>query len=209
MKTVKYSKLIILLCFVMINVYTASAQLRFGIRGGFDVTDNHISKNMLNASNRLGFQIGGTMEARIPIVGLGVEASALYGHQKYDNNFNDADGNAYTLSNYNYIGVPINLKYKFSIVGLFGIFAVVGPYMEFKLSGGDLAQTEGSVVEQWKAKSFGAGINAGAGVELFHHLELGMFYRKSLTDNYDDNNGLGNILKNRPHNWSINATYFF
>ena len=53
------------------------------------------------------------------------------------------------------------------------------------------------------------GLNAGAGVELLNHLELGMYYRKSLTDNYGDKAGWENVVKKRPDNWSVNLTYFF
>lgn len=203
MKTTKYNKLIIALCFVLFNIGIASSQIKFGIKGGFDVSNNRINKDILNAHNRLGFQIGATTDFRVPIVGLGFELSALYGHQEYD-----VKDEKYNLSSYNYIRVPLNLKYKFNFVGLFGVFISAGPYAEFKLSGGDL-EGKGNIAEQWKAKSFGAGINAGAGVSLLSHLELGMYYRKSLTNNYNDNNGLGNLLKNKPDNWSVNLTYFF
>lgn len=195
------SVLSIILLFACIN--TMSAQIRFGLKGGFDVSNNRINKDILNAHNRLGFQIGGTMEIMAPIIGLGAEASILYGHQKFD--VDNAD-----LSDYNYVRVPINLKKKFSVVGLFGVFVAAGPYAEFKLSGGDL-KVDG-LVDQYKSKSFGMGVNVGAGVELLKHLEVGMYYRKSLTNNYGDSSVLdltGNVLKKKPDNWSVNLTYFF
>lgn len=202
MKILKSNKFIILLCFILLNVGLASSQIKFGVKGGFDVSSNRINKDVLNASNRLGFQIGLTTEARVPIVGLGFELSALYGHQEYN-----VKQEGYNLSDYNYIRVPLNIKYKYNFLGLFGVFASAGPYAEFRLSGGDLENK--SIAKQWEAKSFGAGINAGAGVSLLSHLEVGMYYRKSLTNNYSDNSGLGNMLKKKPDNWSINLTYFF
>lgn len=209
MKILKYNKLIIALTFVLLSVGTASAQLRFGLKGGFDVSSNRLNKDILNAHNRLGFQVGGTMELMVPIVGWGGELSVLYGHQKFDiDGVKGEEGQNYGISDYNYVRVPLNLKKKFSVVGLFGVFIQAGPYIEFKLSGADV-KDKGDIAKQWKSKSFGAGLNAGAGVELLNHVEIGMYYRKSLTNNYDDNAGFGNILKKKPDNWSVNLTYFF
>lgn len=205
------NKVVLALCFVLLNVGIASSQIRFGIKGGFDVTNNAINKNILNAHNRLGFQIGGTLEVMAPLVGWGGELSVLYGHQKYDidtkEKFSTED---YTLSNYNYLRVPLNLKKKFSVLGLFGVFISAGPYAEIKLSGGDYKE-KGDIAKQYKSKTFGMGINAGAGVELLKHLEVGMYYRKALTNNYsDDTPGIGDYLwKKKPSNWSVNLTYFF
>lgn len=215
------TKLILIVCFALINIGVASSQLRFGLKGGFDVSSNRLNKDILNAHNRLGFQVGGTMEFMVPIVGWGAELSALYGHQKYDlDGVKDSnDKSKYSLSNYNYLRVPLNLKKKFSVVGLFGVFIQAGPYIEFKLGGGDLKKTnagdplalqeKGNIIDEWKSKSFGAGLNAGAGVELLNHLEIGMYYRKALTDNYSDNDAFKNILRKKPDNWSVNLTYFF
>lgn len=208
MKT--YKKIAVALMFLVAftHINTAQAQLRFGVKGGFDVSSNRLNKDILNAHNRLGFQIGGTMELMAPIVGWGGELSVLYGHQQFDVKGLKKDKEDVNVSNYNYLRVPINLKKKFSVVGLFGVFITVGPYIEFKLSGGDAKALD----QQWKSKSFGAGLNAGAGVELLKHLEIGMYYRKSLTNNYSNlstGDVLSGVFKKKPDNWSIDLTYFF
>lgn len=196
-------RLLVILCIALLNVGLASSQIRFGVRGGTDVSNNRINKDILNANNRLGFQVGGVLEVMAPIIGWGAEAAVLYGHQQFD-----VTKDGYNLSNYNYLRVPVSLKKKFSVVGLFGIFIVVGPYAEFRLSGGDLSGE--SLVDQYKSKSFGMGFDAGAGVELLKHLEVGMYYRKALTENYSsDAPNLGDALRKRPSNWTVNLTYFF
>ncbi|MDU1905751.1 MAG: porin family protein [Dysgonomonas sp.] len=206
MKTYTKASILFILLAIFVNIESASSQLRFGLKGGFDVSSNRINKDILNADNRLGFQVGGTMEFLAPLIGLGGELSILYGHQKGDKGTID-NGEEYKVNDYNYLRVPLNLKKKFSVVGLFGVFIQAGPYAEFKLSGADVEKA--SVSEQWEAKSFAMGINAGAGVEVLNHLELGMYYRKSLTDNYGDKQGWENVVKKRPDNWSVNLTYFF
>lgn len=178
----------------------ANAQLRFGLKSGFDISD----KDILNTGNRLGFQIGGTMELMTPFIGLGGELSVIYGHQHYD--VMKATSFEYDLSDYNYLRVPFNLKKKISVLGLIGIFVQAGPYAEFKLSGGDFSNID----NRYESKSFGAGINAGAGVELISHLELGMYYRKALTSNYkEDTPSFNDLWKEKDDTWSVNLTYFF
>lgn len=210
MKKVNLNKLILALSFILLNVGIASSQIRFGLKGGFDVNSNRINKDILNAHNRLGFQVGGTLEIMAPFTGWGGELSVLYGHQKYDiDGVKGSSNKDYDLSNYNYLRIPLNLKKKFSVLGLFGVFVAAGPYAEIKLSGGDFKEKGG--FEQFKSKSFGMGINAGAGVELLKHLEVGMYYRKALTNDYSsDTPSIGDYLwKKKPSNWSVNLTYFF
>ncbi len=201
--SVSLIKCLALACLVFIVSAQASAQLRFGVKGGYDMSSNDINKNILNAGNRLGFQVGGTMELMASMLGLGGELSVLYGHQQYDVKVGDS---GYDLSNYDYLRVPLNLKKKFSLIGLLGVFVQAGPYVEFKINGGNFKDID----NQYKSKSFGTGVNAGAGVELLNHLELGMYYRKALTDNYgDDTPDFGDIWKKKPDAWSIDLTYFF
>lgn len=208
-----FSRICILSVLLLIfSVSTTTAQLRFGVKGGVDVTNNRINKDILDADNRLGFQIGGTLEFMAPIVALGGELSVIYGLQKGDENLRpEVTGSIpeYELSDYHYLRVPLNLKKKFSIVGLVGVFISAGPYVEFKLSGADFEE-KGNIEKQYKSKSFGAGVNAGAGIELMNHLEIGMYYRKSLTNNYDeDTPSIGDIWKKHPENWTVGLTYFF
>ena len=136
-----FMKCLAVAALVFIGAAQANAQLRFGVKGGFDVSSNRINKDILNTHNRLGFQIGGTMELMAPIVGWGGELSVLYGHQKGDDGKTDA-GNEYNVKDYNYLRVPLNLKKKFSVVGLFGVFIQAGPYAEFRLSGGDVEKLD-------------------------------------------------------------------
>lgn len=197
------AKCLVTVCLALIVSVQANAQLRFGVKGGYDVISNDINKNIMNADNRLGFQAGVTMELMIPVVGLGGELSALHGHQQYDVKSGDS---GYDLSDYDYLRVPLNLKKKFSLIGLLGVFIQAGPYIEFKINGGDFKDIDNI----YKSKSFGTGINAGAGIELLSHLELGMYYRKALTDNYgDDTPDFDDIWKKKPDSWSVDLTYFF
>lgn len=82
-----------------------------------------------------------------------------------------------------YIDVPVNLKWKFGLPIIKGYLAA-GPYVGFRVGGDKLWDIPGSVGDQLKAKSFNAGLNLGAGVELIKHLQVGFNYALGLTDDY-------------------------
>lgn len=60
----------------------AGAQIKFGIKGGLNITDMSFSKDVVKTSNQTGFFIGPTLKIKIPVVGLGVDASALYDQRR-------------------------------------------------------------------------------------------------------------------------------
>jgi len=210
MKTLKMNKIAIIVAFLLINVFTASSQIRFGLTGGFDVASSKLNKDILNAKNRLGFQVGPTMSISLPLVGLGVDASLLYGYKEYKID-NDEAAEVVDLSNYNYLMLPVNLKKTFSLLGTVGVFIKGGPFAELKLSGGNFKFIENSI-DDIKSKSFGVGLNFGAGVTLFSKLEVGMTYRFKFTDNYSDSdiNVLNAAFKQKKDKtWNVNLAYYF
>ena len=70
----------------------ANAQLKFGIKGGLNITDMSLSNDVFETSNRTGFFIGPTIKFTLPIVGLGIDASALYDQREGEVNV-EADDN--------------------------------------------------------------------------------------------------------------------
>ena len=56
----------------------ADAQVKFGLKGGLNITDMSFSSDVFDVSNRTGFFIGPTLKFKVPILGFGIDASALY-----------------------------------------------------------------------------------------------------------------------------------
>lgn len=206
----KTKKLItILLILLITGISAASAQVRFGIKGGVDIADHTINTSILNAKNRMGFQVGPLVEFSIPVIGLGVDAGLQYGYKNYnvEEKARDAD-----ISNYSYLSIPVNLKKRFGIIpGVVGIFVSAGPYANVRLSGGELRiRNLDDTYDRFKAKNFEVGFNVGAGVHLVDKLDLGIYYRNKLTDNYSaDKAEIGDLKDKNYQTWSIAATYFF
>jgi opacity protein-like surface antigen len=193
---------VLLLTILLVLSVSATAQVKFGVKGAVDVADHKISTSILNAKNRLGFQVGPTVDLMIPLTGFGVDLSLLYGYKKYSIDEKAGDP---SISNYSYLMVPLNLKKRFSII-VAGMYVYAGPYAAIRLSGGDLE----AYGEEFKAKNFEAGLNAGLGVSLFSKVDVGLNYKCKLTDNYSiDNPDFGNIGDKTFQTWSVGLTYFF
>ena len=83
------------------------------------------------------------------------------------------------------------------------MFAAAGPYVGFRLGGGKIWDV---LSDQIESKSFSAGLNLGAGVELIQHLQISATYQLGLTDNYSVKQ-LKIDGKNR--GWMISAAILF
>jgi hypothetical protein len=197
----------------LLSVAPASAQIKFGLKGGLNVTNMSFSSEVLNSSNRSGFFVGPTLKFVIPIVGLGVDASALY-----DQRESKMDGEKVTGKNLN---IPINLRYTIGLGDLAGIFLAAGPQFGFNL--GDksydfqsLSSTKATAA-QYKLKDSQFSINVGAGVTLVNHLEIGATYNivcgKTGDVNYYDAAGKAvsglDGATTKTNAWQVSLAYYF
>ena len=199
MKKVTGLVLVILMVFIAVP---AKSQLKFGVKGGLNISSVHMNSDILKADNVTGFQIGPMIETTIPLIGIGLDAAILYSQKGMD-----VKSEAGTSTNVktDYIDVPVNLKWKFGLPIIKGYLAA-GPYIGFRVGGDKFWEIPGSVVGQVKAKNFSAGLNFGAGVELISHLQVGINYGLGLTDNYSAEKYDMNA---RNRGWSITAAILF
>ena len=199
MKKVTGLVLIILMAFIAVP---AKSQLKFGVKGGLNISSVHLNSDILKADNVTGFQIGPMIETTIPLVGVGMDAAILYSQKGMD--VKSETGTSTNVKT-DYIDVPVNLKWKFGLPIIKGYLGA-GPYIGFRVGGDKFWEIPGSVVGQVKAKNFSAGLNFGAGVELISHLQVGINYGLGLTDNYSAEKYDLNA-KNR--GWSVTAAILF
>lgn len=199
MKKVTGLVLIILMAFIAVP---AKSQLKFGVKGGLNISSVHLNSDILKADNVTGFQIGPMIETTIPLIGVGLDAAILYSQKGMD--VKSETGTSTNVKT-DYIDVPVNFKWKFGLPIIKGYLAA-GPYIGFRVGGDKFWEIPGSVVGQVKAKNFSAGLNFGAGVELISHLQVGINYGLGLTDNYSAEKYDLNA-KNR--GWSVTAAILF
>lgn len=184
----------------------ASAQLKFGVKGGLNITDMSLSSDVFETSNRTGFFIGPTVKFTLPIVGLGIDASALYDQRESE--LTNAD-NEVTKIKQQAINIPINLRYDIGLGSLAAVYLAAGPQFGFNV--GDKNQTLFDDVADWKLNSSNFSVNVGAGVMLLSHLQVGANYNivcgKTGKITYLD--GVESVFRGRSNSWQISMAYYF
>lgn len=196
-------KFVIVACIAVAGLLAipTGAQAKFGIKGGANISKVSISKDVLNAGNVTGFNIGPMMEFTLPLVGVGMDAALLYSQKGVE-----SLGESMKTS---YLDVPVNLKWKFGIP-LVKLYLAAGPYVSFRIGGDRFWKIPSQVGDQLKAKNFGAGLNFGAGVELINHLQVGFNYGLGLTNDYEALNLRDSFEGNgKSRGWSISAAILF
>lgn len=191
--------MVLLMAFIAVP---ADAKVKFGVKGGLNISSVHLNSDILNTDNVTGFQIGPMMEATVPLVGVGMDLAVLYSQKGAGVKLTDGVS---TDVKTDYIDIPVNLKWKFGLPVVKGYLSA-GPYVGFCVGGDKIWDIPGNVAGQVEAKSFGAGLNFGAGVELVSHLQVGINYGLGLTDNYSVK-AFDLNAKNR--GWAITAAFLF
>lgn len=193
---------------MMMAAIPSVAQVKFGVKGGLNVTKMSVSSEVYSADNNNGFFIGPTVKFTLPIVGLGIDAAALYDERKgalvrYDNKSEDVK--------FKSINVPVNLRWNIGLGSLAGIYLAAGPQFGFAL--GDFGDAWDSSF--YKKENMNVSINLGAGLSLLKHLELGFTYNIQTKDSYaitEDWAG-GNLGRQvtdiKTNAWQISAAYYF
>lgn len=152
----------------------------------------YLSKDVLKSDNRAGFFIGPTAEFTLPLLGVGVDVSALYNQYGVK-----ADSETATKKS---IEIPINLKWNIGFSSLIGAYVAVGPQFGFNVGNRWFDE-----VCEFKKKT--TSLNVGAGLKFFGHLQVGANYNFALKDNgtIHDVEDIG-----FKHNtWQISAAYMF
>ena len=152
---------LILVAVAMMVAIPASAQVQFGLKGGLNVTSMSFSEKVLNKENRAGFFIGPTAKFTLPIVGLGVDASALYDQREAEVEGDKIKQQA--------INIPVNLRYGVGLGETANLFFFAGPQFGFNVGDKDHKITEH---ETWKLSGSTLSVNFGLGVMVLNHVHV-------------------------------------
>lgn len=188
----------------------ASAQIKFGLKGGVNVTDMSLNSSVFDASNRTGFFVGPTIKVQLPLVGLGIDASALYDQREAKIKVGNTTTKETLRSQA--INVPINLRYGWGLSSMANIFLFAGPQFGFNVGDKDQKITESST---WSVKNSNFSLNFGAGVTLLSHLQLTANYNVvcGKTSDATIKEGLEQLtnkeVRSRANAWQIALAYYF
>ncbi len=189
----------------------SQAQLKFGVTGGLNLTSMSYSGAKTiedNAKNKTGFFIGPTVNFTLPIVGLGIDASALY-----DQRSAKSDGEEIKSQS---IQIPVNLRYGIGLGSLATVFAFAGPQFGFNIGGDKTIAEEVNVAKsEWTMKSSNLSINLGVGAMVLGHLQAKINYNIAMgkTGEFEYNDMINNTKKvlgsAKANSWQISVAYFF
>lgn len=187
----------------MLFAMPSQAQIKFGLKGGLNITDMSLSRDVVKTSNRTGFFIGPTVKFTLPVVGLGLDGSVLYDQReaKVEDNSGVASKNIKQQS----VNIPINLRYDLGLGDIAGIYFAAGPQFGFNV--GDKKIKD--INWEWESSNFS--VNVGAGVMLLSHLQIGANY--NIVCGKSGEVSVGNVAKGivrgRTNSWQISAAYYF
>lgn len=174
-----------IMAIALLATVPAQAQFAFGIKGGVNMVNNDLTamkgmtgKDVANLDNYTGFFIGPKMEVRIPIIGLGVEAAALYSQK----GMTIGDGETFKQNSFQ---LPLSLKYGIGLGNFANVFIAAGP--EFGFNMGETSMVVNNIVTNTDGTTSGdikayvldkstLSINVGIGATVLNHLQVAVNY---------------------------------
>lgn len=198
----------------MLYATSVNAQIKFGLKGGLNVTSMSFSEDVLDASNKTGFFVGPMVKVTVPIVGLSFDAAALYDQKEAKVK---ANGDDYDLTGKNVkqqsINIPVNVRYGFGLSSLANAFVFAGPQWGINVGDKNFKWTD---TASYSLKKSNFSVNVGAGVTLLNHLQVSANYNiacgksadASLSKALDAAANAGKD-KSRNNSWQIALGYWF
>lgn len=198
---------------MMLSAASAQAQIKFGLKGGLNVTDMSLSKEVFNADNQAGFFIGPTVKFSLPLIGLGIDAAALYDQRqakvKGEVGYEQITIEERSLDS-KYINIPINLRYGIGLGSVASLNFFAGPQFGF-----NVGKKHQELVDDatWNLKSSAFSVNVGAGVTIASHFELSANYSIACgrTGDVTFSDAVDKVFKKngRANAWQIGLAYYF
>ena len=211
---------IILVGLCLFIAVPATAQLDFGIKAGLNFSEKPTNIKGIKEGHT-GWYAGPMIKFIAPIIGLGVEADALY-----SNSGTSIGGERF---NKNSIEIPVYLRYELRLPAIKKViipFVAVGPQWGYtfgkKEYGKKLVDIESwedlkEVSDRYfKFNESCFSLNVGLGVILFKHLQLNANYNIALGDTSEyfgiENFNWGDKLetiKSQNNIWQLSVAYIF
>lgn len=184
---------------------TVQAQgLKFGVKGGLNITQMSVSKDVVKSDNQTGFYFGPTVKLSLPL-GFGVDIAALYDQRsaKVDGNVPAGISAGDEKITQKSLNIPVNARYNIGLGGAAGIYLAAGPQFGFPV-GDKVYNTKAG---EYRLRDANLSINLGAGVYLLKRLEVGFTYNLAAGKSGEFKN-VGDI---DTHNnaWQIGAAVYF
>lgn len=181
-------------------VLPAWGQVRVGLRAGVTVNKLSLDRDLVSSDNRVGYTGGLLVDLNIPVVGLGIEASAMY---TYRNNRLSSENQTYKR---HYIDIPVYARYRLTLPKVeryFAPYVFTGP--DFSILFNDNAPVtinNSRTYTSW---------DVGGGADLFNHLRLSVSYGIGITRALEiiDSEYKGTQVEGKDRHWTLSAAWLF
>ena len=191
----------------------ADAQVKFGVKGGWNLSSLKLNDDMFTSDNKNGFFIGPMMKVSLPLTGLGFDISALYNQReakmRYANDVIGGDLSLRTTIKQKTIDVPVNLRYSIGLASMANVYFFGGP--QWSINVGD-ENFKWDYVSSYSLKKNTLSFNIGAGLTFLQHIQASVNYNieasksgKMEIERLDD----GDWVKGRNHTWQVSLGYWF
>ena len=187
---------ILIIAAALLVTLPASAQIKFGIRGGANLVNMKFNNGTFDKDNRAGFYVGPTVKFTVPIVGLSLDASALYDEKT-------AEVNGETMKAQS-IDIPINVRYGVGLSSLANIFLFAGPQFGFNVASDKKFYDS---AKEWTWKSSNVSVNVGVGCTVLKHVEVKANYNIACTKSVEDSNN--SDISAKYNSWQLGLAYYF
>ena len=200
---------------MLFSTSSAQAQVKFGLKGGLNVTNMSLNSEVFDADNQTGFFIGPTVKFTLPIVGLGIDASALYDQRDAKITVEDNGASVESKIKNQSINIPINLRYGVGLGSTASVYLFAGPQFGFNV--GDKNQSIFKDMGEWRLKSSTFSVNVGLGAMLLSHLQISANYNIACgkTGETTVSSALGELAQSAAKKrglanaWQIGLAYYF
>ena len=186
----------------------SNAQIKLGLTGGLNLTNVNVKDAAGTVKGRAGFFIGPTVKFTLPIVGLGIDASAVYDQREGK----IGEGSAEQTIKSQSIQIPINVRYGMGLGDLLEVFAFAGPQFGFNVGSNKKIEEWDT---EWTLKSANLSANLGIGLTVLSHLQAKFNYNFALgkTGEVKPLEAARSVIKDtgsaKFNCWQISLAYWF
>lgn len=204
---------ILVMAAALLMTMPAQAQVKFGFRGGANLVNMKLSgnvvKNITDKDNRAGFYIGPTVKFTVPIVGLSLDASALYDQRSTE--VAGEDGSKESLIT-RQLAIPVNVRYGWGLGSVADIFLFAGPQVAFNFA---KDKNVFNNMGDWSWKTSNFSVNVGLGCTILSHVELKANYNIACGKTGEATildaatKTVTGTVKSKYNSWQIGMAYYF
>ena len=204
-----------------LSVTDSSAQIKYGVKGGLNLSDVVIMDTWRGSSekdpnisvrNRSGFFIGPTALLSTPLKRLDIDASLLFDQRGVETmSFLLDGGRPYkTTTTQQQLVLPVNARYNLISGKSVSLFVFAGPQLGINIGKRENKTDHGSFV--FNRASFS--INAGAGLLLARHIQVSAHYNVVCKKNAEtwvnwNTSYAKETGRSRFHAWQFSVGYYF